>query len=296
MTQDESSHAKSGRKPNRLINEQSPYLRQHAYNPASDTWGPLADLPVVLWGAGYTAANGTLLLSGGVTGTASDTLTNQGYGYDPASNTWTAIANANHTVYRGGSACGFYRVGGSTTGNFTPIAGGEVLPGMDQCGPPADVTWLSESPSRLTLAPGASATVTVTFDASAASVTQPGTYRGRLTFQTDAPYPTGAVDVSMTVTPPGTWGKITGTVSGVNCNGSTVPLAGATVQIDTWAAHYTIRTDATGTYQLWLDRRNNPLTVIVAKDGWQPQTKQVKIKAKATTTVDWRLPTTLSCP
>jgi len=38
MTQDESSHAKSGRKPNRLINEQSPYLRQHAYNPVD--WYP----------------------------------------------------------------------------------------------------------------------------------------------------------------------------------------------------------------------------------------------------------------
>src|SRR5260370_37459574 len=38
MTQDESSHAKSGRKPNRLINEQSPYLRQHAHNPVD--WYP----------------------------------------------------------------------------------------------------------------------------------------------------------------------------------------------------------------------------------------------------------------
>src|SRR5229473_3731452 len=38
MTQDESSHAKSGRKPNRLVNEQSPYLRQHAYNPVD--WYP----------------------------------------------------------------------------------------------------------------------------------------------------------------------------------------------------------------------------------------------------------------
>ena len=30
---DEHGHAASGRKPNRLINEQSPYLRQHAHNP-----------------------------------------------------------------------------------------------------------------------------------------------------------------------------------------------------------------------------------------------------------------------
>ena len=75
----------------------------------------------------------------------------------------------------------------------------------------------------------------------------------------------------------------------------TVPLAGATVQIDTWAAHYTLKTDANGGYALWLDHRNNPLTVIVAKDGWQPQTRQIKIKAKETTTADWRLLTAQKC-
>ena len=37
---DEHGHAASGRKPNRLINEQSPYLRQHAYNPVDwYAWG-----------------------------------------------------------------------------------------------------------------------------------------------------------------------------------------------------------------------------------------------------------------
>ena len=37
---DEHGHAASGRKPNRLINEQSPYLRQHANNPVDwYAWG-----------------------------------------------------------------------------------------------------------------------------------------------------------------------------------------------------------------------------------------------------------------
>jgi hypothetical protein len=63
-----------------------------------------------------------------------------------------------------------------------------------------------------------------------------------------------------------------------------VPLAGATVQIDTWATHYTLHTDANGDYALWLDVRNNPLTVIAAKDGYQPQAVTVKIsKGKAVT-------------
>src|SRR5712692_10159115 len=41
MSPDESSHDKPAHKPNRLINEQSPYLRQHAHNPVD--WYP--------WGA-----------------------------------------------------------------------------------------------------------------------------------------------------------------------------------------------------------------------------------------------------
>jgi hypothetical protein len=92
----------------------------------------------------------------------------------------------------------------------------------------------------------------------------------------------------MTATPPKTWGKITGKVTGQGC-AATVPIAGATVQIDTWAAHFTLFTDAEGNYGYWLDRRHNPLTVIVAKDGWQPQTKRVRITAGVVTTVDWTL-------
>ncbi len=41
MSQAKNPDSHSGRKPNRLINEQSPYLRQHAYNPVDwYAWGP----------------------------------------------------------------------------------------------------------------------------------------------------------------------------------------------------------------------------------------------------------------
>jgi hypothetical protein len=265
----------------------------YSYNPSTNAWTAIADLPIFLWASGSTAANGVLLLSGGVTG-ASNTLTNQGYAYDPGANAWTAIANSNNTLYRGGSACGFYKIGGST-GQFNAVGKSEVLPGLDQCGTEADVTWLSESPTTFTVQPGKTVTVTVTLDASAAVVTQPGAYAAQLTFKTTTPYQLAPVDVTMNVTPPATWGKIAGTVTGVNCDGSIVPLAGATVQIDTWATHYTLKTDANGNYALWLDNRNNPLTLIVAKDGWQPQTRQIKIAAKKTTTADWKLATAQTC-
>jgi hypothetical protein len=235
---------------------------------------------------GYTAANGQLLLSGGVTGGFS-TVTNQGYAYDPSSDSWTALPNSNNTDYRGGSACGFYRIGG-TPGGFAPQDLAEQLPGYATCGV-TDVPWLSESATSFTLNPGASTKVTVTLDASDPSITQPGAYTASLTVSDDTPYRTSPVGVTMNATPPKTWGKITGTVSGKACSGTTSPITGATVQIDTWAASYTLKTDKNGLYDLWLDYRNNPLTLIIAKDNWQPTTTTVKIKKGATTTANFTL-------
>lgn len=256
----------------------------YVYNPAADAWSPIANLPIDLWGGGAVAANGLLLLSGGVTA-SSTAITNQGFAYDPTTDAWTPIANSNNTVFRGGSACGFYKIGGSP-GGFTPLARSEVLPGFGECVSGEDVLWLSESPTTFTVAPGTGVQVTVTLDAT--DVSQPGAYAAKITFTTDTPYVVAPVDVTMNVTPPKSWGKIMGTVTGASCAG-VVALAGATVQIDTWAAHYTLLTDANGGYALWLDKRNNPLQLIVAKDGWQPQTQKVKITAGATTVVDWRL-------
>jgi N-acetylneuraminic acid mutarotase len=257
-----------------------------AYNPTANAWSPIADLPIDLWGMGYTAANGLLLVSSGIT-SGSTVITNQGFAYDPVTDSWTALPNNNRAVFRGGAACGFYKVGGSI-GGFNAVRSSEVLPGFDDCVGDGDVTWLSETPTTFTVAPGARVQVTVTLDAAAAVVTQPGDYMAQLTVTTNTPYVVAPVPVTMTATPPRTWGKIAGTVRGAGCAG-TVPLPGATVQIDTWAAHYTLFTDANGNYGLWLDRRNNPLTLIVAKDGWAPQTKKVRITAGEVTTVDWTL-------
>ena len=84
--------------------------------------------------------------------------------------------------------------------------------------------------------------------------------------------------------PPTGWGKLTGTVST-----AAGPLAGATVQIDSWASGYTLTTGADGTYALWLDTRSNPLTLIVAKDGYKPQTATLKLVKGSTVTKNWVL-------
>ncbi|MFJ4922961.1 carboxypeptidase regulatory-like domain-containing protein [Streptomyces sp. NPDC088725] len=256
----------------------------NVYDPDSDSWSPVADMPVSLWGSAYTSANGLLLASSGIT---QNNITNQGYAFDPEDGTWTALPNANAAVYRGGGAVGLYKVGGAT-GTASPVATVETLPGYDQSAT-ADVSWLSESAQELTLQPGKSAKVTVTLDASVAEVTQPGDYSAALTLTSDTPYQVPAVPVVLHVAPPKTWGKITGTVLGTTASGDTAPVAGATVQLDSWAAGYTLTTGKDGGYTLWLDARNNPLTVIAAKDGYQPAVATVKIKKKATVTSDFTL-------
>jgi N-acetylneuraminic acid mutarotase len=258
----------------------------YVYDPAGDSWSPVADLPIDLWGSGTTAAGGKLLVSGGVTANSA-TVTNQGFAYDPGTGQWAALPNSNNSLYRGGSACGFYKIGGNPGGLFVPpVAKSEVLPGTIDCGSSgADVSWLSESPTSLTLAPGQSATVTVTLNANVPDITQPGTFSAKLALSSDTPYSLTPVNVTMTVNPPKTWGKITGTVT----SASGAPIAGATVQINSWATSYTLKTDKNGQYALWLDVRNNPLQVIVAKDGFQPQVRTVKIAKGTTTTADFAL-------
>jgi N-acetylneuraminic acid mutarotase len=256
------------------------------YDPGTNSWSSIAPVPIDLWGMGYTTANGELLLSGGVTNGFS-TITNQGYAYDPSSGSWTALPNANAVVYRGGSACGFYRIGGSPVGR-SPAAYDEQLPGYSVCGT-VDVPWMSESQTQFTLNPGQQSSVAVTLNAGDASVTQPGAYTAGLVVVDDTPYKTSAVNVAMNVTPPRTWGKITGTVSGLACNGKTGPLAGVTVQLDGSAANYTLKTDANGNYEYWVDASDNPLTVIAALDGWQPQTTGEAIKAGHTISANFTL-------
>ncbi|GAB3933050.1 hypothetical protein GCM10027614_03290 [Micromonospora vulcania] len=195
-------------------------------------------------------------------------------------------AERQHRPLRGGAACGFYKIGGSS-GSFNAAPDSEALPGFEECAASAaDVSWLTIDKSAVTLAPGAKVTVTVGMTA---NVDQPGTYSGAVGIKENTPYSVPPVGVTMNVTPPNTWGKLMGTVTGTNCQGASSPLAGAVVQVDSWALSWTFATDAEGKYAYWVDRRNNPLTLIVAKDGWKPQTRQAKIVAGSPTVENFAL-------
>ncbi|MEV0811492.1 kelch repeat-containing protein, partial [Micromonospora sp. NPDC050200] len=265
----------------------------YAYDPGSNTWTRKADLPVDVWGSAADTANGLLLLSTGVIN-ASTTVTNQGWAYDPAADSWSALPNANHARYRAGAACGFVKVGG-TTGGFTPTADSEQLPGFDQCDTVADVPWLSASPTSVTLQPEQSITVTVTLDASSAGVQQPGDYTAELAVKADTPYAVAPIDVMMTVHPPRDWGKATGVVTGADCQGNSTTLRGVTVRVNGkkgWT--YTLKTDADGRYAIWAPK-DNPVTINAVRDGWEPQFRQVNLKAGGTITTDFALRRDTAC-
>ncbi|MCX5191288.1 kelch repeat-containing protein [Streptomyces sp. NBC_00268] len=191
------------------LNGNSEVKHSYVYDPATNAWSQVADLPITLWGSAYTSANGLLVTASGVT---QNSITNQAFAFDPQAGTWSALPNADTATDRGGGALGFFKVGGGVA-LATPATTVEVLPGYDQ-GETGDVSWLSESAQQLTLQPGKSSKVEITLDASVAEVTQPGAFTARLSVSSDTPYPVPSLPVEMDVAPPKTWGKITGTVLG----------------------------------------------------------------------------------
>ncbi|GAA2366013.1 hypothetical protein Cme02nite_30710 [Catellatospora methionotrophica] len=255
----------------------------YAYDPGADSWTPIADAPVDSWASSFAVASGKLLVVGGSQGGA---ITNAGFAFDPATGSWSNLPNANTARYRGGAACGFYKIGGSS-GNFSAMPDSEVLPGLEGCAAAAaDVSWLTVDKTAVTLAPGAKVVVTVGMSA---NVDQPGTYTASVSIKENTPYTVAPVAVTMNVTPPKTWGKLLGTVTGTSCQGAGAPIAGAVVQVDSWANSWTFATDAQGKYAYWMDKRNNPLTLIVAKDGWKPQTRQTRINVTTPTVENFTL-------
>jgi len=258
------------------------------YNPQSNAWTAIASLPTDLWGSAYAAANGQLLVSGGVT-RVDDELTNQGFAYNPATGAWNALPNAPGTVYRGGSACGMYQIGGvvDNVGDVTDTA--QQLPGYGDCGGSAQAPWLSLSQGQLTLAPGQRATVTVTLNAADPSVSQPGTYTAMVLADATTPYLSPSVNTTLTATPPRTWGELAGTVEGKACDGATAPLAGVAIQVGSAAGNWTLTTDSDGRYALWLDAGDSPLSLIATDSDWQAQTATASLTARKSTTVNFTL-------
>ncbi len=259
----------------------------YAYDATTDSWSPVASLPQDMWGSIFAASNGKLLLSGGVTDNSA-TLTNEGFVYDPAADTWTPLPNSNNTLYRSGSACGLYRIGGDTGGTFLPPTDlVEQLPETPCDLGVVDVPWLSAAPTSGTLLPNQSRLISLTLDASVPEVDQPGTYGAELIVSEDTPYAVPPVGITLEVTPPPAWGKLAGSLNGLErCDAPGAPLRGATVTVEGALVSHELETEPDGTWKVWLDEANNPVSVTFSKDGWVSETVSVDVVAGDTVTVD----------
>ncbi|WP_326562335.1 S8 family serine peptidase [Micromonospora sp. NBC_01796] len=187
------------------FSHESGYTDGYAYAPDTDTWSPIADLPIDLWGSQYSVAGGRLVLAGGVIDEG-QTLTNRTIGYDPAANAWQDLPNTLVPRVRGAGACGGFKIGGAA---FAPLAGpeSERMTGLGLCDESTDVAWLTASPNRFTLAPGASKAITLRIVANGAhGINQPGDYLAQLALRADTPYAVPTLGITLTVQPKGNRG------------------------------------------------------------------------------------------
>ena len=116
-----------------------------------------------------------------------------------------------------------------------------------------------------------------------------GTHRAALLVDSDTPYGSVSLPVAMMVVPPAGWGLLSGTVTGRNADGTSAPLAGAVVEVDSKNGDMSLTTGRDGSYALWLPARNNPLTVIVAATGYRPATRTVRVVKDGAVTADFAL-------
>ncbi|UWE10016.1 carboxypeptidase regulatory-like domain-containing protein [Actinacidiphila bryophytorum] len=266
---------------------QAPQDTVHTYalDPSGSTWRRVADAPTDVWGATGTAAGGRLLVGGGAQ-VSTGALTNEAHAYDPATDSWSAMPNLAEPVLDAQSAPGWYAIGGTNAYNV-PQASVHKLAGYDQ--PHADVLWLTPSATKLTVKGGGQVTVRLTLDAGAMTSADAGTHRAALLVDSDTPYGSVSLPVAMTVVPPAGWGLLSGTVTGRNADGTSAPLAGAVVEVDSKNGDMSLTTGRDGSYALWLPARNNPLTVIVAATGYRPATRTVRVVKDGAVTADFAL-------
>ena len=91
----------------------------------------------------------------------------------------------------------------------------------------------------------------------------------------------------MNVTPPKSWGKITGVLSGENCSQVTAPIKGAVFANGPNALQFTLPTDKSGNYAFWGPQGKWSLQASAA--GWIPVTQSTQIKQGTTKTVNFTL-------
>lgn len=160
----------------------------------------------------------------------------------------------------------------------------------------SDLPWLSTNPISGTLTAGGFQAIDVFFDTS--QVNQPGDYLAELNLLNDTPYGPLKVPITMTVTPPPDWGKLTGTVNSTGyCDQAPFPIEEAELLIQSSTGiTWTVLTDENGTYSWWLDQDGSPYSVTASYPEHQDQVfTGIIISGGATTTLSFDLRWLVPC-
>ncbi|MGH8128344.1 MAG: kelch repeat-containing protein, partial [Gammaproteobacteria bacterium] len=169
----------------------------YVYDPLSNSWSHIAPMFVPLGESLYSAANGLLMVAGGIDGSAN--LVNETEAYDPQTNSWMSLPNLPGPIMRGGYACGFYQIGGvigysNKHSVLTKVS--RVLPGYTQgCGILPKASWLTTAPASGTVQAGSSANITFTVDGTGQKANTSS--RAYLSIANKSPY--GPINVPVTV-------------------------------------------------------------------------------------------------
>lgn len=129
--------------------------------------------------------------------------------------------------------------------------------------------WFSVSPASGSLTMSSTLALSISLDAWASQVTQPGDYVAMVRMKDTTPYDAVTIPITMHVSAPFAWGKLAGTVRSLGyCNTKPRPLHDAEVLVeDSRGITMSLTTDISGTYQVWMDMASSPLTLTVRADG-----------------------------
>ncbi len=163
---------------------------------------------------------------------------------------------------------------------------------------PTDVPWLSETPVSGTIASMTNQPINVSLDAGVLQTADPGNYYAQLWIQHNTPYTVSNVPVTLTVSAPPTWGKLTGQVVGLAvCDVNPTPLANSTVLVQSGAGPtWTLTTDVGGNYNLWLAASSSPFTLTASHAGYLSSAQAgITVTAQTTTTQNFALQLNVAC-
>ena len=253
----------------------SQFSETYRFDPATESWDQLSDMPESLYGSSYVAANGMLLVNGGIANNFSE-VTNATYIYDPIADSWTQDANSNNASYLSGSACGFYKIGGFDLNSVLDTV--ENYPGWDSCGKSPDITWLDVMTETVSLSAGNTQTLEVTIDTNVPEITQPGTYYAEIRLGETTPYTVPAISVVLTVRPQAGFGRVSVDVNGLKpCDVNPQPIK-ASVQLQ----DLLLKTNTSGELIYWTPQGS--YTVTVSQNGYLSRTETITITNGLSTT------------